>query len=418
MKFSTSSVCDDSYNKKKLKLGKIHKFFFVFSITIFCAIGFVASDIYLPSLPAIADYYHVKASLAQNTMTVFLVTMAIFQIFSGSISDRFGRKKTLFVFVTIFILASIGCYQSNSIYELMFFRILQAVGACAGMSVGQAIVADLFDFKEMSQILSITIPLVAFSPAIAPVLGGYIEVFFNWQTNFLILAGYGLFIVLLLISPIIPKNSTQKKQSASSFNLKLLLNVLLNKKFFGFALFMMASNATYFTFVAASPFLLKKFGYSPETVGYALCAASFPYMLASLIGSRLSLYKTSLQIIFYGLSLNFIGGVFLVLMFLVQWEHMLALMIPVFIITIGNGLLMPLSSANAISLYPNNSGMVTGMLGSLQLAAAGFGTALIGFIEGATLLPLGIIVIVISVFTICYFLKVYKEKQSSDIIME
>jgi MFS family permease len=124
-----------------------------------------------------------------------------------------------------------------------------------------------------------------------------------------------------------------------------------------------------------------------------------------------------LQIIFYGLSLNFIGGVVLVLMFLLQWEHMLALMIPVFIITIGNGLLMPLSSANAISLYPNNSGMVTGMLGSLQLSAAGFGTALIGFIEGATLLPLGIIVIVISVFTICYFLKVYKAKKSSDIIM-
>ena len=306
------------------------------------------------------------------------------------------------------MVASVGCYSSKSIYELIFFRVLQAIGACAGMSIGQAIVADLFNSKEMGRILSITIPLVAFSPAIAPVLGGHIEIHFNWQTNFLILALYGLVVIILLLTPIIPKLSEQNIQKKSAFDIKVFIDVVLNKKFFGYALFMMVSNASYFSFVAACPFLLKKFGYSPAAVGYAFCAASFPYMFASFLGRRLSVTKSSLQIIFFGLCLNIIGGITLIFMFLLQWPHMLALMIPVFIITIGNGLLMPFSSANAISLFPKNAGMVTGTLGSMQLTAAGIGTAVMGIIENGTLFPLGIFVFIIALFSIFYYISVFK----------
>ena len=399
----------NQYKNKETNFSKLHKILFILSIIFICAIGFVASDIYLPSLPAIAEYYHKEAFWAQSTMTAFLITMAIFQIFSGSLSDKFGRKKILFIFMIIFMSASIGCYFSSTIYELILFRILQGIGACAGMSIGQAIVADLFNAKEMARILSITIPLVAFSPAIAPVLGGHIEIHFNWQTNFLILALYGFVIILMLLSPIMPKlKQNPNLQKTTAFDFKVFIKILFHKKFFGYALFMMVSNASYFSFVAACPFLLKKFGYSPPAVGYAFCAASFPYMFASFIGRKLSVTKSSIQIIFYGLCLNIIGGVSLIIMFLIQWPHMLSLMIPVFMITIGNGLLMPFSSANAITLYPKNAGLVTGTLGSMQLTAAGIGTAVMGIIENGTLFPLGIFVLSIAIFSIVYFIFVFK----------
>ena len=394
--------------KQEPQFNKFHRIVFLAGIIFICAIGFVASDIYLPSLPAIAEYYQKDASWAQSTMTVFLITMAIFQIFSGSLSDKFGRKKVLFICMVLFIIASFGCYASSSIYELLFFRILQALGACGGMSVGQAIVADLFNSKEMGRVFSITIPLVAFSPAIAPVLGGHIEINFNWQTNFLLLAGYGFIIVIMLLLPIIPKLNSNTANKTKTFSFKVFFKIICDKKFFGYALFMMASNATYFSFVAVSPFLLKKFGYSPAAVGYALCAASFPYMFASFLGRKLSFKISSLQIIFLGVCLNLIGGVLLFSMYFINWHHLLALMIPVFIITIGNGLLMPFSSANAISLFPNNAGLVTGTLGSMQLTAAALGTAAMGFVENGTLLPLAILVFFVSLFTICYFLIVFK----------
>lgn len=407
MEYAEKHLEDALTQKQEPQFGKFHRILFIASIIFICAVGFVASDIYLPSLPAIADYYRKDAVWAQATMTVFLITMAIFQIFSGSLSDKFGRKRILMICMVIFITASLGCYMSSHIYELIFFRILQAVGACGGMSIGQAIVADLFRPKEMGQILSITIPLVAFSPAIAPVLGGNIETHFNWQTNFLVLIVYGILVISILFSPIIPKLKIRNKKNPA-FEFTVFLNTLMDKKFFGYAMFMMTSNATYFSFVAASPFLLKKFGYSPATVGYALCAASFPYMLASILGKKLSLKNTSLKIIFFGLCLNVFGGILFIVLFLSDWHHMLALMIPVFVITIGNGLLMPFSSASAISLFPKNAGMVTGTLGSLQLIAAGIATTVMGVVENGTLLPIGVLVLSVSLFAIIYFLLVYK----------
>jgi MFS transporter, DHA1 family, multidrug resistance protein len=406
MEYARSQKENAHTHKQDPKFGKIHRVLFIGSIVFISAIGFVASDIYLPSLPVIANYFHKDAVWAQSTMSVFLITMAIFQIFSGSLSDKFGRKKILSICMAIFIISSYGCYLSSSIYELILFRIFQAIGACGGMSIGQAIVADLFHSKEMARILSITIPLVAFSPALAPVIGGHIEVQFNWQTNFLLLVGYGVVIIAILMSPIIPKLSLRCNNN-SAFDFKVFINIITDKKFFGYALFMMASNATYFSFVAASPFLLHNFGYSPAAVGYALCAASFPYMLASLLGRKLSLKNTSLKIIFFGISLNIFGGLLFIPMFILNWHHIMALMIPVFIITIGNGLLMPFSSSSAISLYPTHAGMVTGSLGSLQLIAAGIGTTAMGIIENNSLLPLSLFVLSISFIAIFYFLSVY-----------
>ena len=400
---------------KEYEFSKFHRVLFVSSIIIICAIGFVASDIYLPSLPAIAEYFKIEAYWAQYTMTAFLIAMAFCQVFCGALSDKFGRKKILIIFMTIFILSSLGCYVSQDIYQLIVFRIFQALGACAGMTVGQAIIADLFNAKDMAKILSITIPLVAFSPAIAPVVGGYIETIYNWQTNFLILAGYGVFVILLLVLPIIPAGTKQNHASnVKTFDCKILVKIITNRKFFALAFFMKLSNASYFSFLAASPFLLKKFGYSPTVVGYAFCAASFPYMFASLLGRRLSIKKTSFQIIFIGLILNLLGASLLIFHYFIHWEHLLALMIPVFIITIGNGLLMPFSSANAISLFPKHSGMVTGTIGYIQLTAAGIATGIIGLIQNGTLLPIGIFILGIAVIAIFIFMSTFQATKQSD----
>ncbi|KAB8029201.1 multidrug effflux MFS transporter [Fluviispira multicolorata] len=391
--------------------GKLRTVFFVSCIIFICAIGFVASDIYLPSLPAIADYFKKDAAYVQLTMSLFLLTMAVFQIFSGSLSDKYGRKKVLFICILIFIISSVGCFYAASINELIFYRCLQAIGACAGMSIGQAMVADTYGAKETGRILSITIPLVAFSPAIAPVLGGYVEMLFDWRAIFLLLVVYGFIILIMLLTPIIPNKAKYKENlqiKKAAFDVKIFIKMLKDKKFFGFALFMMTSNATYFSFLAGAPFLLKKFGYSPSAVGYAFCLASFPYMFASLLGRRLSLTRSSLQIIFLGLLLSAMGGILFLFMYFSAWQHMLGLMIPIFVITIGNGLLMPFSSANAIALFPKNSGLVTGTLGSAQLTAASLGTALMGFVENGTFLPFALIVLSFSIFTIIYYLSVFK----------
>ncbi len=379
------------------------------TMIIIAAIGFFASDIYLPSLPAIANYFQKSNLQVQLTMSVFLFTMAVFQVFMGALSDKFGRKQILILSTGIFIFASLGCFKSASLNELIFFRFLQAIGAASGLSVSQAILADLFGPVKSAKPLSIMIPLVAFSPAIAPILGGLIEEHSNWRNIFLFLAGYGFLIFILLLTPIIPtlsKTTYSKKLSEKSS--ASVLQILKNTQFIGFAFFMMTSNACYFAFLAASPFLLNKYGYSPAQVGYAFCASSFPYMSASFFGRKLSHKLSFIQIIFVGLLTDCVGVLCMLGFAATNWPHMLSIMIPVFIISIGNGFIMPYSSASAIALYPRNAGLITGSLASLQLCAASIGTLAMGILANGTLYPLAIFNLCIVFCALFYFLRVFR----------
>jgi MFS transporter, DHA1 family, multidrug resistance protein len=210
------------------------------------------------------------------------------------------------------------------------------------------------------------------------------------------------------LTPIIPKLNAQKAQVKLAEGKENIFQILKNKHFIGFALCMMNSNACYFAFLAAAPFLLKQFGYTPTQVGYAFCASSFPYMFGSFFGRKLSKRHSYLQIILLGLMFDALGVVTMILLSAIHWQHMLAIMIPVFLISIGNGFIMPYSSASAIALSPKNAGFVTGTLGTLQLCAASFGTFMMGVLANGSLYPLALFNSCVVSFTLCYFLFVFR----------
>lgn len=141
-------------NKIEIFTRKGHYFCFMVTIIIIAAIGFFASDIYLPSLPSIALYFKQNALQVQLTMSVFLLTMAFFQVLIGALSDKLGRKQVLFFAISIFIFSSLGCYKSHSLNELILFRFFQGIGAASGLCIGQAIIADLFGPIQSARSLS------------------------------------------------------------------------------------------------------------------------------------------------------------------------------------------------------------------------------------------------------------------------
>jgi MFS transporter, DHA1 family, multidrug resistance protein len=167
---------------------KIAEFFFMATIIPIAAIGFFASDIYLPSFLPLEITFNNSNLDVQLTMSIFLIAMAISQVFIGTLSDKIGRKPVLLCFLFIFIVASFGCFHAQSLNELIFFRFVQGIGAASGMTISQAIVSDLYGPVHSAKPLSIIIPLVAFSPAIAPILGGFIEEMSNWKNIFFFLS--------------------------------------------------------------------------------------------------------------------------------------------------------------------------------------------------------------------------------------
>jgi DHA1 family bicyclomycin/chloramphenicol resistance-like MFS transporter len=156
------------------------------------AMGPVAIDMYLPSLPSIAAGLHAAPGEAQATVSAFLAGMAVGQLVYGPASDRFGRRPPILVGTMIYVAASIACGFSTSPAMLIGGRFIQALGACAGGVVARAVVRDRFGHTETARMLSLLMLIMGLAPILAPLLGGALLGAGGWRLNFWFMAAFGV----------------------------------------------------------------------------------------------------------------------------------------------------------------------------------------------------------------------------------
>src|SRR5215470_8383004 len=149
-------------------------FYLILILGLLTAIGPFSIDMYLPAFPAIAKGLHTTVAQVMLSLSSFFIGISAGQFLYGPLLERFGRKKPLYVGLTIYLLASLGCALAVSVQQLIALRLLQALGGCVGMVAARAMVRDLFEVKENAKVFSTLMLVVAVSPIIAPTLGGYI----------------------------------------------------------------------------------------------------------------------------------------------------------------------------------------------------------------------------------------------------
>ena len=159
-------------------------------------IGPFSIDTYLPSLPHISVSLNASEAQAQQTMTAFLVFFALMSLWHGAISDAYGRRRFTMIALVVFSLASVGCALSGSVGTLMVFRALQGASAGAGMIVGRAIVRDLFEGAAAQRLMSHVATIFTIAPVLAPVIGGWLQVWFGWRSVFYFLVIVATFLFL------------------------------------------------------------------------------------------------------------------------------------------------------------------------------------------------------------------------------
>jgi len=158
-------------------------------ITVLSAFVPLSTDLYLPALPGMALYFDVSSDLANLTFFVFF---SAGMLFWGPLSDKYGRRPVLLIGLSIYLVASLGCAISWDIYQLIAFRILQAIGGSGAFAVATAMIKDIYDSKSREPILAMVQSMVLISPAAAPVLGALLLKFTSWRGIFLALAFIGL----------------------------------------------------------------------------------------------------------------------------------------------------------------------------------------------------------------------------------
>ncbi|MBB4077204.1 DHA1 family bicyclomycin/chloramphenicol resistance-like MFS transporter [Bartonella fuyuanensis] len=379
----------------------IHKYNFLFIILIICLStgGLISTDIFLPALGEMRQYYQVTQSQIQSAVAVFLFALALGQLIYGPLSDNFGRKKILLLGLFLWLFTTLGVIYTVHIHAFLVLRFLQGLGACAGVVLSRAIINDLLDKKAAGKLYLIVFPFIGMSPALAPLIGGFLIQAFHWQATFIFLSFFIFLTILLSCFVLTETLSPQKRQHFSLVGfIKGYLGVFRNKQFIFYALIPCFSYATYFAYIVESPFLLTTLGLSPTHISYSYMGISLPYILGNLLARWFFEREPMEKTVCRGYIIFAIGGVlFSLQMYLSPWP-LVTSFIAIAVFTFGDGFLLPLGTALAISSHPQATGAASGVMGFLQLGSAALSAAVIGKISDhspramATLLAMGCVI--------------------------
>lgn len=328
-------------------------------------IGPFTIDTYLPSFPAIARDLAATPAQVQQTLSVYFLTFAVMTLFHGTLSDSFGRRPVILASLAVYVAASIGCAAAADFGQLLLFRVLQGMSAGAGMVVGRAIIRDSFEGHAAQRLMSLVTMIFGLAPAIAPVVGGWLQAWFGWQAVFLFLACYGL--VLLVVSwarlpethppparqpfAVVPLASTYFMLARSRPLLLLCAGVGLN--FAGFFIYIVSAPAFVYDLLGLNE---KQFAwlFLPGIIG-----VMFGAFLSGRAAGTLSPQRTigiAYVIMFSAAAFNLIYSGFAEPA--LPWS-----VLPIMIYTVGMALAMPTFTLLALELFPRNRGSTSSLQG-------------------------------------------------------
>ncbi|MEP7274638.1 MAG: multidrug effflux MFS transporter, partial [Acidobacteriota bacterium] len=250
-------------------------------------------DMYLPSFPSLEVDLHASSTAVQFSLASFFIGLAAGQALYGPLADRFGRKKPLYVGLSLYVLASIGCAFAPTIEALIALRFLQAIGGCAGIVVARAMVRDLFDHRDSARVFSLLTLVLGVAPILAPLAGGYVLKYFGWRVIFGLLVAFGTFCLIIsaiFLPETLPESArnVRAKDNPVLSALRVYRQLFVDRRFIGYALAGGVAQAGLFAYISNSPFIfIKLYGVSEQRYGLFFGMNAFGLIAASQLNHRL-----------------------------------------------------------------------------------------------------------------------------------
>lgn len=403
-------------------------FLFLVVVILIGSVGLVGTDIYIPALPEMANYFNCNQSEIQTSFTVFLLGLAASQLTTGILADKFGQRRVAVLGFSLLILASIGCAFASSLSEFIAFRFMQAIGGGVGSVMSRAVVVNRFRRQEAIKTFSTTLPLIGLSSAIAPLIGGYLTYYFGWRSNFFFMIIFGITVLLLAIFCLNNENSLVSEakdpqpdphkdlhkglHSAAHLQsntqtlsrLQGYKSILINIEFLSFAFLVCAGFCVFRSFTAESPFVFNNQGFGPEEIGHFYIALSLAYLAGNMTAKRLVNKFHLFRVLKVGICSSVLGGLLLILATWGFGESPMAVIIPMSVVTFGNGFLYPISTAGAMTSVPGKySGAASGFMGAIQFVTAAACINWVGKVCQGEVIPMSLFIgAIILIGLMCY----------------
>ena len=328
----------------------------------------LAIDLYLPALPQIAESFHVKHTLAQDTVTWFLFAMGVGQLFSGPLADRYGRRTVALVGILIYGASAALAWAALSIEWMLGARLLQGVGACATSVAAFATVRDLYGPEKSGKMISYLNGAICFIPALAPILGSFLTQQFGWRSNFSFMAGFALVVGTLLFAGMRETNPEKEKQAVFSFD--RYASVLSHPVFLFNATLCMIAMAVILAYVTAAPIvLMERFGLSMNEFTYWFGLNAAINIITAFTAPKVMDKQGTRFTLFSGILTLLLGGGLMLLLLPQQtaWSFML----PIFCSSIGFAAILGAAAGKALAPFGDKAGTAAALLGLFQMSGAG-----------------------------------------------
>jgi DHA1 family bicyclomycin/chloramphenicol resistance-like MFS transporter len=359
-------------------------------LSVLMAFSSISTDIYLPALPSMAQALHAGTGAMEFTISGYLIGFSLGQFFWGPLSDRIGRRVPIAVGMVLYIVGSIGCAVSQGVEGMIAWRALQAIGACASVTLARAIVRDLYAGQRAAQMMSTLMIVTALAPMLGPTVGGLIIAFAQWRAIFWMLAIVGVLTLAALytLPETLPAERRLREPLWRAFNTYGWL--LRQRRLLGYAGVGGCLYGGIFAYVAGTPFAYITYHHVlPQHYGLLFALGSLGIMGMNVANVRLIPRLGSDTLLRAGAFGACVTGLAAAIAGHTGWGGLAGLAVPLCLFVACIGFIAANAITGALNLFPGVSGSVSALIGASQFGAGVIGSALVGVFADGTPGPLG-----------------------------
>jgi DHA1 family bicyclomycin/chloramphenicol resistance-like MFS transporter len=364
------------------------------------ATGTLATNILLPSLPQMAASLNVTSAAVTSTITVFLAVFAVGQLLVGPISDRYGRRWPVLIGFGVFFVGSVWCGLATDLPSLLIGRVIQAAGACATSVLSRAIARDMFSGPALARAMALIMIAMAAAPGFSPLLGGALDHYFGWRSEFALVAvfaGLGALAYGTVFGETHHATRTPLDPLAIARN---YIGLIADRRFVvPAATVSLIMGGLFSVFSAAPRVLIEAMHFTPIQLGLFFAGTVLIVFAAGMLATKLAPR--------YGLDRSIRGGLFAaatgsIAMLLVSLysPSFLPFLGAMSVFLLGMGIVNPLGTAQALSPFGDKAGAASALVGFWQMMTAAIGVWLAATISQDALFALGVVLTVFSLVAV------------------
>ena len=338
-------------------------------VALLTMIGPFTIDTYLPSFPAIETEFDVSRALLSQSLAFYLAAFAIATLVWGPLSDRIGRRMVVMLSLLLYLGASLGCALASDYWHFLIFRLLQGVAAGGGLAAGRTMLRDVYSPQEAQRTLARVMMMFALAPAIAPVIGGWLQDTFDWRSVFYFLTLYSALIFVLVVAWVPETLPVSMRQSFHPLNVaRIYVHTLVHRRFQSLVFMIACYFGGMFLYIVGAPtvvFDFLKLGVNDFAVLFVPLVGGV--IFGAWLSGRLSHHWQIERTVSLALALMALGAALNTAQALFLSPQPVPTIIPLMFYSTGVGIVMPAMTVLALDCFPSNRGAASAVQGFVQM---------------------------------------------------